>query len=341
MSNTTSPPTVPFPSTGVDLSSTFDAFFYGVIVSVGLFGISVVQLWTYINLSRDRWMFRVVVITVFLMDMATTYLDIGLLHSYLVTHFGDLTIFATPETLLDLEILFTALIVFVVDLYFASRVHLLKQVHWSVVAFIVGSNIIALLISILSVIISIHSVFFAKLGFTPAHNEIIVALENAVTTVCEVVATVALAWSLHSSKTGVPRTDTILLKLHTYTITRGVLLTIVQVLSLAFYVGQPTKLTWIAFHMCLSKLYFITMTAMLNTRSSLRRRLDRTITDSEVGRIIQQSGHSFARGTSFVLGSSLDADVNTDPPDFGLTQISTHDTEILDEHESVHSIKGM
>ncbi|KAJ3784035.1 hypothetical protein GGU10DRAFT_388636 [Lentinula aff. detonsa] len=369
MSNTTSPPMVPFPSTGVDLSSTFDAFFYGVIVSVGLFGISVVQLWTYINLSRDRWMFRVVVITVFLMDMATTYLDIGLLHSYLVSHFGDLTIFATPETLLDLEILFTALIVFVVDLYFASRVHLLKQVHWSVVAFIVGSNVIALRKATFR---SSKSDANSSAGRSYQHlvgdyihpfsilckARIIVALENAVTTVCEVVATVALAWSLHSSRTGVPRTDTILLKLHTYTITRGVLLTIVQVLSLAFYVGQPTKLTWIAFHMCLSKLYFITMAAMygksfsqkytqmtrinrLNTRSSLRRRLDRTITDSEVGRIIQQSGHSFARGTSFVLGSSIDANVNTDPPDFGLTQISTHDTEILDEHESVHSIKAL
>ncbi|KAJ3711545.1 hypothetical protein C8R42DRAFT_728566 [Lentinula raphanica] len=332
---------MPFPVMGVDLSATFDAFFYGVIISLGLFGISVVQLWTYIILSRDRWVFRAVVITVFLMDMATTYLDVGLLHSYLVTHFGDVTIFTTPETLFDLEILFTALIIFVVDFYFASRVHLLKQVHWSVVAFIVGSNILALLISILSVIISIHSNFFAKLGFTPQHNEIVVALENAVTTLCEVVATIALAWSLRASRTGVPRTDTILLRLHAYTITRGVLLTIVQVLSLAFYVGEPTKLTWIAFHMCLSKLYFITMAAMLNTRSSLRRKLDRTITDSEVGRIIQQSGHSFARGASFVLGSSRDTNVEADPPDFGLTQISTPDTENLDENESVHSVKGM
>ncbi|KAJ4471537.1 hypothetical protein J3R30DRAFT_1091448 [Lentinula aciculospora] len=339
MSNTTSPPMAPFPSTGFDLSSIFDPFFYGVIFSVGLFGISIVQLWTYINLSRDRWMFRVVVITVFLMDMTTTYLDIGLLHNYLISHFGDLSIFSSYSDLLDLEILFTALIVFVVDMYFASRVYLLKQVHWSVVVFIVGTNVIALLLSIFSVIISFHSALFARLGFTAKDNEIIVALENAVTTICEVVATVALAWSLHSSKTGVPRTDNILLKLHTYTITRGVLLTIVQILSLAFYVGQPSKLTWIAFHMCLSKLYFITMAAMLNTRSSLRRRLDRTITDSEVGRIIQQSGHSFARGTSFVLGSSPDENADTDLAEFGLTQISNPDTENQEDHESVHSIK--
>ncbi|KAJ3851998.1 hypothetical protein EV368DRAFT_82952 [Lentinula lateritia] len=348
MSNTTSPPMAPFPSAGFDLSSIFDAFFYGVIISTGLFGISIVQLWTYINLSRDRWMFRVVVITVFLMDMATTYLDIGLLHNYLVipsvfiskqnldfaqlqiSHFGDLSIFSSYSNLLDMEILFTALIVFVVDLYFASRVYLLKQVHWSVVAFIVSTNVIALLLSILSVIISFHLAVFTRLGFSSKDNEIIVALENAMTTMCEVVATTALAWSLHSSRTGVPRTDNILHKLHNYTITRGVLLTIVQILSLVFYVAQPTKLTWIAFHMCLSKLYFITMAAMLNTRSSLRRRLDRTITDSEVGRIIQQSGHDFARGTSFVLASNPDASALNDSnslAEFGLTQISTPDTE--------------
>ncbi|KAJ3809940.1 hypothetical protein F5876DRAFT_66060 [Lentinula aff. lateritia] len=336
MSNTTSPPMAPFPSAGFDLSSIFDAFFYGVIISTGLFGISIVQLWTYINLSRDRWMFRVVVITVFLMDMATTYLDIGLLHNYLVipsvfiskqnldfaqlqiSHFGDLSIFSSYSNLLDMEILFTALIVFVVDLYFASRVYL---------------------------------PVFTRLGFSSKDNEIIVALENAMTTMCEVVATTALAWSLHSSRTGVPRTDNILHKLHNYTITRGVLLTIVQILSLVFYVAQPTKLTWIAFHMCLSKLYFITMAAMywglleilLNTRSSLRRRLDRTITDSEVGRIIQQSGHDFARGTSFVLASNPDASALNDSnslAEFGLSQISTPDTENPDDdHESVHSIK--
>ncbi|KAJ3889665.1 hypothetical protein GG344DRAFT_66927 [Lentinula edodes] len=310
MSNTTSPPMAPFPSTGFDLSSIFDAFFYGVIISTGLFGISIVQLWTYINLSRDRWMFRVVVITVFFMDMATTYLDIGLLHNYLVTpsmfiskqildfaqlqisHFGDLSIFSSYSNLLDMEILFTALIVFVVDLYFASRVYL---------------------------------PVFTRLGFTSKDNEIIVALENAMTTMCEVVATTALAWSLHSSRTGVPRTDNILHKLHNYTITRGVLLTVVQILSLVFYVAQPTKLTW------------------LNTRSSLRRRLDRTITDSEVGRIIQQSGHDFARGTSFVLASNPDASALNDSnslAEFGLTQISTPDTENPDDdHESVHSIK--
>ncbi|KAJ3881886.1 hypothetical protein F5051DRAFT_500857 [Lentinula edodes] len=343
MSNTTSPPMAPFPSTGFDLSSIFDAFFYGVIISTGLFGISIVQLWTYINLSRDRWMFRVVVITVFFMDMATTYLDIGLLHNYLVTpsmfiskqildfaqlqisHFGDLSIFSSYSNLLDMEILFTALIVFVVDLYFASRVYLLKQVHWSVVAFIVSTNVIALLLSILSVIISFHLAVFTRLGFTSKDNEIIVALENAMTTMCEVVATTALAWSLHSSRTGVPRTDNILHKLHNYTITRGVLLTVVQILSLVFYVAQPTKLTW------------------LNTRSSLRRRLDRTITDSEVGRIIQQSGHDFARGTSFVLASNPDASALNDSnslAEFGLTQISTPDTENPDDdHESVHSIK--
>ncbi|KAJ3928061.1 MAG: hypothetical protein NXY57DRAFT_560781 [Lentinula lateritia] len=343
MSNTTSPPMAPFPSTGFDLSSIFDPFFYGVIISTGLFGISIVQLWTYINLSRDRWMFRVVVITVFFMDMATTYLDIGLLHNYLISHFGDLSIFSSYSNLLDMEILFTALIVFVVDLYFASRVYLLKQVHWSVVTFIVSTNVIALLLSILSVIISFHLAVFTRLGFTSKDNEIIVALENAMTTICEVVATTALAWSLHSSRTGVPRTDNILHKLHNYTITRGVLLTIVQILSLVFYVAQPTKLTWIAFHMCLSKLYFITMAAMLNTRSSLRRRLDRTITDSEVGRIIQQSGHDFARGTSFVLASNPDASALNDSnslAEFGLTQISTPDTENPDDdHESVHSIK--
>lgn len=326
---------------GVNISSTFDAFFYGVIVSVGLFGISIVQMWTYVYLNRDRWVFRILVTSLFVIDMATTYFNMNLLHSYLVSNFGDLTIFTTIETFFVLEILLTALIVFVVDLYFAHLVHTLKQVHWSVVVFIVSTDVIALLISILSVIISFRPAFFANLGFTPAHNEIVVGSENGISTVCEVVATAALAWSLRSSRTGIPRTDSILLKLHTYTITRGILLTIIQVLSLILYVAQPTKLTWIAFHMCLSKLYFITMAAMLNARYSLRKRLDRTITDSEIGRVVRENGQSrpsAVRGHSFVLDSEAESNSESSLPEFRLTQISTTDLE--SEHtESVSEMK--
>ncbi|KIK67061.1 hypothetical protein GYMLUDRAFT_849204 [Collybiopsis luxurians FD-317 M1] len=283
-----------------------------------------VQMWTYIILNRDKWFFRAMVCLLFVMDMATTYFDISLLHFYLVSNFGDLNVFASFETFFILEILLTALIVFVVDLYFASRVYLFKQVHWSVLGFILSTDVIALLISLLSVVISFQPALFAKLGFTEKHNEIVVATENAVSTVCEVVATAALAWSLGLSQTGVRRTDlsAVLRRLLTYTITRGLLLTVIQVLSLVVYVAQPTKLTWVAFHMCLSKLYFITMVAMLNTRTSLRKQLDRTITDSEVGRIVRLSGLSVVRGTSSVPSQDAATSSIASPPDWRLTQIS-------------------
>jgi len=336
MSNTTTSSVPPIFSADVNLSSIFDAFFYGVVVSVGLFGISIVQIWTYINTNHDRWFFRALVISLFFMDFITTYFDVGLLHFYLVSNFGDLDIFTTPETFLILEILFTALIVFVVVLYFASRVYLLNRTHWSVLAFIIVTNVIALLISILSVTIQFRPLLFANLGFTSKVNEIVVATENGISTVCEVVATASLAWSLSTSRTGVQRTDGILQKLHTYTITRGVLLTVIQVLALIVYVAQPEKLTWVAFHMSLSKLYFITMAAMLNTRCSLRRKLDRTITDSEVGRMVQQRGSSIIRGTSFVLNSSGDS---TSEADFRLTQISTPSEDPSEHEEFVDTIK--
>ncbi|KAF9070124.1 hypothetical protein BDP27DRAFT_1324334 [Rhodocollybia butyracea] len=302
--------------------------------------LAIVQLWTYINMSRDRWLFRVLVISLFLLDLAATYFDVGLLHFYLVSHFGDVFIFTTPETFLIIEILLTAVIVFVVDLYFASRVAILKQVHWSVLVVIVTTDVLALFISILSVIISFNSVFFANHGFTPEHNEIVIGIENGISTVCEMLATAALAWSLRSSRTGASRTDSVLLKLYSYTITRGILLTVIQVLALVVYLAQPSKLTWLAFHMCLSKLYFITMSEMLNTRPYLRRSLDRTITDSEVGEVIRRCGPSIVRGTSFVLESN--ADSHQSESDYRLTQLSTsvvsEDPE--DHEESMISVKG-
>lgn len=73
-------------------------------------------------------------------------------------------------------------------------------------------------------IISFNSVFFANHGFTPEHNEVVLAdhytrisfthrnllqivigIENGISTVCEMLATAALAWSLRSSRTGASR----------------------------------------------------------------------------------------------------------------------------------------
>ncbi|THU97996.1 hypothetical protein K435DRAFT_661824, partial [Dendrothele bispora CBS 962.96] len=81
---------------------------------------------------------------------------------------------------------------------------------------------------------------------------------NALFTLSELLASGGLAWSLHRSKTGIKRTDGILVKLFTWMVTRGALLSVIQLLQMILFFAQPLTLNWIPFHLFQSKLYVIT-----------------------------------------------------------------------------------
>ncbi|THV01136.1 hypothetical protein K435DRAFT_621941, partial [Dendrothele bispora CBS 962.96] len=80
-----------------------------------------------------------------------------------------------------------------------------------------------------------------------------------VSTVCELAATIALAYSFYKSRTGIRRTDAILSRLFTFVVTRGLLLSVIQILSMVLFFARPDKEYWIPFHLFQSKFYVITM----------------------------------------------------------------------------------
>ncbi|KAF5370362.1 hypothetical protein D9758_007010 [Tetrapyrgos nigripes] len=65
------------------------------------------------------------------------------------------------------------------------------------------------------------------------------------------------------------RTDTLLQKMLRFTISRGLLVTIFQIVVLILYLVKPNNLWWIGCYFNLTKVYIITTLAMLNYRSSL------------------------------------------------------------------------
>ncbi|EEB90375.1 hypothetical protein MPER_11426, partial [Moniliophthora perniciosa FA553] len=79
---------------------------------------------------------------------------------------------------------------------------------------------------------------------------------------CDLSATLALMWSFRISKTGFKRTDTMLSKLLQFTVTRGILITAVQVTLFALYVADdPAKLQ--------CKVYVITMHSTTDHQSGM------------------------------------------------------------------------
>ncbi|KAH7927607.1 hypothetical protein BV22DRAFT_1127294 [Leucogyrophana mollusca] len=243
----------PVGTVSIDISAGFDGLYWGFMLATVLSGISIVQGWIYFNNhDKDHWLFRVFVAILIMADLTTTGLDLKVLHFCLIENFGDLaslTVIVTKPVIW--EFILTVATVFCVQVFFASRIYLFnKQSVWLPVAII----------------------FFGAgaLDLASKRNKILFIINGGCAAVADIVTTVSLTWSLASSKRGFKSTNTMLQKLLVYVVSRGLLVTVTQVLFLVIYLAWPEQLYWAPIHFMASKLYVITMVAMLNGRRFLR-----------------------------------------------------------------------
>ncbi|THU90353.1 hypothetical protein K435DRAFT_272484 [Dendrothele bispora CBS 962.96] len=251
--------TATLPNEGVSVSEVGSPIFFGSIISLILMGVTVVQSWTYFNNNRDSLRLRCFVSTIVVLNIACTCLLIVELYSHLILHFGsDPMLVVLPTKSLGVELLLNIFIIILVDFFLANQIRNLGQTHWSVVVVVVFAATVAFGIVFSTCTMSLASPSLSEVLFATQLGLGLIGTGNALFTCAEVVASIALAWSLHHSKTGIRRTDGILTKLFTWMVTRGLLLSVIQVLSMAFYFANPLSPHWIPFHLLQSKLYVIT-----------------------------------------------------------------------------------
>ncbi|THV00052.1 hypothetical protein K435DRAFT_719304 [Dendrothele bispora CBS 962.96] len=267
---------------GPNFSESVDGFFYGNIIAIGLFGIIIVQVWIYINTNTDKWPLQLLVAILASLDLANTCLNAKILHQYLISNFGDLMVFANISKASLIEYLITLIVVLCVEVFFASRVWIIGKVHWIVPVSMVVTALAGTGAGIASMIGQFQN--DSLLIYNGNMQKLEVGWSGSLSAVSDIIATAALSWSLSSSKTGIKRTDTLLQKLFQYTITRGLLVTIDQTIFVIIFLTDPEKLWWTPFHYSLSKVYVITMIAMLNARDILKKNdtLINIITDSDM-----------------------------------------------------------
>jgi len=178
------------------------------------------------------------------------------------------------------------LIVFCVEVFFASRVWLLKQFHWTVPLVIILSALGAAAAGLATVVTQFQNPALVFIG-TDTRPRVEIGFDSILSAFSDIVVTTALCWAFARSQTGIKRTDTLLQKLFQYTVTRGLFVSLDQTIFVIIYLIKPEKLWWMPFHLSFSKVYVITMVAMLNSRDSLRNDLDSgaVITDSDMRRV--------------------------------------------------------
>uniref|UniRef100_A0A0W0FNY0 DUF6534 domain-containing protein n=1 Tax=Moniliophthora roreri TaxID=221103 RepID=A0A0W0FNY0_MONRR len=261
-------------SQGFDLSEQLDVPFSGLLVSIALYGVTMAQAWSYFNQNRDKWPLRMLVLSLIIMDLTASVLEVIPYRYLLIVHFGNLLAVESEISIrytMESSII-TVIIGFAVQIFFASRIYIylkeedtVKRLHQVVPAVIVlcaiGSLACGLMIGIQGVMQPNFSLMLER------RTKLELGLYCGLAALCDIFATIALIWTFWVSKTGFRKTDTMLYKLLQFTVTRGILITLVQVSFFATFMAyDPVELKWTASFFCESKVYVITMLAILNSR---------------------------------------------------------------------------
>ncbi|KAK0434544.1 uncharacterized protein EV420DRAFT_1653918 [Desarmillaria tabescens] len=247
-------------------------------LSTALFGITIVQAWNYLNANADGWLMRSLVAFLVAMDAAVTGVNTQILHHYLVDNFGNTDQMQIIIHSFDAEIMMTAVVVLIVELFFVVRIYKLNSQNWLVPAVITVLALGSFGSCTAFVVAQIQDDSF--MGLQKNDRVATITAFNGSAALADILITIALSWNLSRSRTGIPRTNNVIQKMLTYIINRGLLVTVIQTLTLIMYSVEQTNLHWMPTHLSINKVYVITMLAILNTRPALREQLNNTATAS-------------------------------------------------------------
>ncbi|KAJ7362750.1 hypothetical protein DFH08DRAFT_1025157 [Mycena albidolilacea] len=256
------------------LDSTYGVWLVSLFLQTILYGIGVLQTWIYCaSRPKDpgsvKW-------TVLVVSMLETIQIVFFFHSsYIrfVERFGELQldlVWADP-----LQLLAAYLSAFVVQIYFATRIHQLTKARtkFSLSAFSIYAILLLAVVQIVAGIIqtiwSYELRSFLKLDDTKGSN----TLQSAASLACDLLITTYLCLFLNTQKGEMMKTNTMMDMLIRDAINRGVLTALSSVVNMVLFLALPNTFWFFLGLAPSSKLYMNGLLTTLNTRQHLRDKL--------------------------------------------------------------------
>ncbi|KAF4622023.1 hypothetical protein D9613_009545 [Agrocybe pediades] len=252
----------------LNLSAFADGVFVGFILSTIFFGVTLLQAWNYALSNKDGWIMRTLVASLVALDITTTSNNVLLLHTYLIQHFGNLLELTMSNISFIVEIALTATVVFLVQLFFASRVYILNHGDYRLPCAIVATACLGFVCSCYAVNTEITHREVADLTILPIKVTFI--LGQSLVTTSDGITTLALSVNFIRARSEINTKNiiSILESLLAAVVARGVLVTVSNGILILLYILYPLKLYWLAVQFMQSKLYIITLIAMYASSSA-------------------------------------------------------------------------
>ncbi|KAI0372121.1 hypothetical protein BV20DRAFT_98024 [Pilatotrama ljubarskyi] len=253
----------PTPSDNVSQDSTVGVYVLGTIFTAMFYGLTFLQNLQYFDrFRRDTTAMKFLVLLLWLFDSTTMALSIQAVYMFAVARRGlSFAAIEVPGSV-EVERAFSFAVVFIVQIFFVVRVWLLGRRYWYLPVFIGMVATTALIVGLAA------TVQATDFGVANPHHPVYVDGLSAAGAGLQIAADVMINASLYwlcskckcESSKGTVRDACVNM------VNRGVLSTLLQLLTTITYFAARPRLVWISFHMASSKVHALAMLSSLNSR---------------------------------------------------------------------------
>ncbi|KAE9403977.1 hypothetical protein BT96DRAFT_917149 [Gymnopus androsaceus JB14] len=247
---------------------TYGSAFVGLIVSASLYGATILQTYLYYrNYPKDTRYIKILVFALWILDTTQLALSTTAMYWYLITNYNYPPALNHLNWSMELQTDCNGLIALLVECFFARRVWIMSS-NVYLVAIII---LLAVLHCVLGIVFTIDSFHLAT---TSQFGDLIwvTSLGIGSAAAADMIIAGALSFYLFKSRTGFKKTDSLISTLIAYSLTTGLVTSIIGLVIVISFVTLPTDYVWLAFFWIDGKCYVNSCLAALNSRESLRER---------------------------------------------------------------------
>ncbi|KAJ8080699.1 hypothetical protein PM082_017533 [Marasmius tenuissimus] len=253
----------------ISIHSTYGSAFIGLVVSAVLYGITILQTYLYYrNYPRDPRYLKILVLLVWLWDTLHLALCTTAVYWYLISNFNNVPALKQLTWSMELQTDCNGIVGLLVQCFFAKRV-------WSMSQNIFLVSIIVFLATIhfaLGIVFTVYSFRFSTVdGFAKLIWVTSAGIGSAAA--ADVLIAASLCYYLSKSRTGFKRTDSLIHTLIIYSLTTGLMTSLIDVVIIISFATMPQNYVWLAFFWIVGRCYVNSFLAALNSRESLRERV--------------------------------------------------------------------
>ncbi|KAI0767738.1 hypothetical protein C8Q74DRAFT_1282120 [Fomes fomentarius] len=233
------------------LDPVFGAILLGTFISLLLQGAIFLQAYYYYcNYHSDKWLLKIWVGSVVILEALNSALIMQVCYSSLITGFGDTITLSTslrwPSA--QLLVLVSAFVMLVVEIFFVRRLWILGSKKWYRIAAVAAALFNTASISCL---IALYAIGYVSCGEK------------------DIFVTSALIHALAHSRTGMKQTSSTIDTLIRYALSTGLVICVFNVVLIAVGLTEATTLIFVALGIVATKVYANVFLVALNIRNSI------------------------------------------------------------------------